>query len=90
MNKSDLVEKIAKDTNISKAVAEKALNSFTDGVRSALKKGQSVTLVGFGTFGVSKRASRMGRNPATGQSIKIPAKKVPKFRPGQALKDAVR
>ncbi len=90
MNKSDLVEKIAKDASLSKAAAEKALNSFTEGVKSALKKGQTVTLVGFGTFGISKRAARTGRNPATGATIKISARKVPKFKAGQALKDAVR
>lgn len=90
MNKGDLVEKIAKDAGLSKAAAEKSLNAFTDGVKSALKKGQSVTLVGFGTFVISKRSARMGRNPATGASIKISARKVPRFRPGQALKNAVR
>lgn len=90
MNKADLVEKIAKDAGLSKAASEKSLNAFTDGVKASLKKGQSVTLVGFGTFSVSKRSARMGRNPATGATIKIPARKVPKFKPGQALKDAVR
>ncbi|HBA27054.1 MAG TPA: DNA-binding protein HU [Nitrospinae bacterium] len=90
MNKADLVEKIAKDAGLSKAASEKALNAFTDGVKASLKKGQSVTLVGFGTFGISKRSARMGRNPATGATIKISARKVPKFKPGQALKDAVR
>ncbi|HLA48635.1 MAG: DNA-binding protein HU [Nitrospinae bacterium RIFCSPLOWO2_02_FULL_39_110] len=90
MNKADIVAKIAKDASLSKAAAEKALNSFTDTVKSSLKKGQGITLVGFGTFGISKRAARTGRNPATGESIKISARKVPKFKPGQALKDAVR
>ncbi|MEK6546631.1 MAG: HU family DNA-binding protein [Nitrospinota bacterium] len=90
MNKADVVAKIAKDASLSKAAAEKALNSFTDTVKSSLKKGQGITLVGFGTFGISKRAARTGRNPATGESIKISARKVPKFKPGQALKDAVR
>lgn len=90
MNKADVVAKIAKDASLSKAAAEKALNSFTDTVKSSLKKGQGITLVGFGTFGISKRAARIGRNPATGESIKISARKVPKFKPGQALKDAVR
>lgn len=90
MNKADLVEKIAKDAGLSKAASEKALNAFTDGVKASLKKKQSVTLVGFGTFSVSKRSARMGRNPATGATIKIPARTVPKFKPGQALKDAVR
>lgn len=90
MNKADLVEKIAKDAGLSKAASEKALNAFTDGVKASLKKGQGVTLVGFGTFSVSKRSARMGRNPATGATIKIPARKVPKFKAGQALKDAVK
>lgn len=90
MNKADVIAKIAKDASMSKAAAEKALNSFTDTVKSSLKKGQGITLVGFGTFGISKRAARTGRNPATGESIKISARKVPKFKPGQALKDAVR
>lgn len=89
MNKSDLVAKIADDAEISKAAAEKALNSLTAAISKALKKGDTVTLVGFGTFLVSKRSAREGRNPQTGATIKIPARKVPRFKAGKALKDAV-
>ena len=89
MNKSELVAQVAKDANISKSVAEKAVNSFTSNVQKSLKKGQSVTLVGFGTWSVAKRKARNGRNPQTGAAIKIPAKKVPKFSPGKGLKDSV-
>lgn len=89
MNKSDLVAKIADDADISKAAAEKALNSLTTAITKALKKGDAVTLVGFGTFSISKRAAREGRNPQTGATIKIAARKVPRFKPGKALKDAV-
>lgn len=89
MNKSDLVAKIADDAEISKAAAEKALNSLTTSISKALKKGDTVTLVGFGTFLVSKRGAREGRNPQTGATIKIPARKVPRFKAGKALKDAV-
>jgi DNA-binding protein HU-beta len=89
MSKADLVEKIAKDAGISKAAAEKSVNSFIDGVKSSLKKGQSVTLIGFGTFSVGKRAARTGRNPKTGAVLKIKAKKVARFKPGAALKAAV-
>lgn len=89
MNKSELVAQVAKDTNISKSVAEKAVNSFTSNVKKTLKKGQSVSLVGFGTWSVAKRKARTGRNPQTGDPIKIPAKKVPKFSPGKGLKDSV-
>ncbi|MGQ9805184.1 MAG: HU family DNA-binding protein [Chlorobiales bacterium] len=86
MSKADLVEKIAKDAGISKAAAEKSVNSFIDGVKSSLKKGQSVTLIGFGTFSVGKRAARTGRNPKTGAVLKIKAKKVARFKPGSELK----
>ncbi len=89
MSKADLVEKIAKDAGISKAAAEKSVNAFIEGIKASLKKGQPVTLVGFGTFSVSKRAARKGRNPQTGEEIKIKAKKVPRFKPGAKLKEAV-
>ncbi len=89
MNKTDLIEHIAKQADISKAAAGRALEAVIGGVRTTLKKGGSVTLVGFGTFAVSKGAARAGRNPRTGETIKIKAPKLPKFRPGKALKDAL-
>lgn len=89
MNKTELIEHIAKQTDLSKAAATRALEATLGAVRSTLKKGGSVTLVGFGTFAVSKRAARTGRNPRTGTEIKIKSAKVPKFRPGKALKDAL-
>jgi DNA-binding protein HU-beta len=89
MNKSDLVESMAKAAGISKAAAEKGLNGMLDAVK-ALKKGDKVTLVGFGTFSVAKRAARQGRNPQTGKMIKIAAKKVAKFKAGSKLADAVK
>ena len=89
MNKTDLIEHIAKNADISKAAAGRALDALMSGVKSTLKKGGSVTLVGFGTFAVAKRAARTGRNPRTGEAIKTKAAKLPKFRPGKALKDAL-
>jgi len=89
MNKTDMIEHIAKQADISKAAAGRALDGFLSGVRATLKKGGSVTLVGFGTFAVTKRAARSGRNPRTGETIKIKAAKLPKFRPGKAMKDAL-
>lgn len=89
MNKTDLIEHIAKHADISKAAAGRALNALMSGVKATLKKGGSVTLVGFGTFAVSKRAARAGRNPRTGEAIKIKAAKLPKFRPGKALRDGL-
>jgi DNA-binding protein HU-beta len=89
VNKSELVEHIAKHADISKAAAARALEALIGGVKSTLKKSGSVSLVGFGTFSVTKRAARAGRNPRTGDVIKIKAAKVPKFRPGKALKDAL-
>ncbi|WP_290871511.1 HU family DNA-binding protein [Aquabacterium sp.] len=89
MNKSELIEHIAQQADISKAAAGRALEAVLGGVRSTLKKGGSVTLVGFGTFAVGTRAARSGRNPRTGDTIKIKKAKVPKFRPGKALKDFV-
>lgn len=89
MNKSELIEVIAKDADISKAAAGRALDSAIAAITKSLKKGDDVTLVGFGSFSVGKRAARTGRNPQTGATIKIKAAKVPKFRAGKALKDAV-
>ena len=89
MNKSELIEHIAKQADISKAAATRALEALIGGVKSTLKKSGNVSIVGFGTFAVSKRAARSGRNPRTGAAIKIKAAKVPKFRPGKSLKDAV-
>jgi len=89
MNKAELIEKIAKDAKISKVQAGNALNSTIDGVTITLKKSGKVTLVGFGTFSVSSRKARTGRNPQTGAPLKIPAKKVTKFVAGLELKKAV-
>ena len=89
MNKADLIEHIAAQADISKAAAARALDAIVGGVKTTLRKSGSVTIVGFGTFAVTKRAARTGRNPRTGAAIKIKAAKVPKFRPGKALKDAV-
>ncbi len=89
MNKGELIERIAKDAKLSKTQATKALNSALNGVQATLKKGDKVTLVGFGTFSVGKRKARTGRNPQTGASLKIPARKVAKFSPGAGLKKAV-
>ena len=89
MNKSELIEHIAKQADISKAAATRALEAMIGGVKATLKKSNSVSLVGFGTFSVSKRAARTGRNPRTGAAIKIKSAKVPKFRPGKALRDFV-
>ncbi len=85
MNKAELVQKIADDSGISKAQANAALDSFTDAVTKTLKGGDKVTLVGFGTFSVSKRQARTGRNPQTGEAIKIKAKKVARFKAGKEL-----
>ena len=89
MQKSDLVVKIAEEAGISKAAADRALDSLLGNLSKALKKGDRVSLVGFGTSSVSKRSARMGRNPQTGAAIKIKAAKVPKFSAGKTLKDAV-
>lgn len=89
MNKSELVAKIADKSDISKAAAERALQATVDAITVALKKGDSVTLVGFGTFSVSRRGSRKGKNPRTGATITIKARNTPKFKPGKALKDSV-
>lgn len=89
MNKGDLVKQMASDANITKTQAQSALNSFTEAVAGTLKKGDKVTLVGFGTFSISDRSARKGRNPQTGKVISIPAKKVAKFRPGSELSKKV-
>ena len=89
MNKAEFVEAVAKATKLSKKDAEAAVNAYNETVTKALKKGDKVTYVGFGTFDVGKRAARTGRNPQTGAEIKIKASKAPKFKAGKALKDAV-
>jgi DNA-binding protein HU-beta len=89
MTKDQLVEKIAGDAGISKKEAQAALKAVTSGISGALAKGDSVTLVGFGTFSVSQRAARTGRNPQTGATIQIKASKAPKFKASKTLKDAV-
>jgi DNA-binding protein HU-beta len=90
MNKGDLVEKVAKECDLSKAAAEKALNSILDAISGAMAAGEKVTLIGFGTFSVSNRAAREGRNPQTGATMKIPARKVVKFKAGSKLADAAK
>lgn len=90
MTKAELIDKIASGAGLNKTDASKALDSTLNSIKAALKKGQKVTLVGFGTFSTKKRKARKGRNPRTGQVINIPAAKVPKFTSGKALKDAVR
>lgn len=89
MNKADFIGAVAGAAELSKADAGRAVDAMIEVVKKALKKGESVTLVGFGTFQVRKRAARTGRNPRTGQTIKIKASKVPGFKAGKALKDAV-
>jgi DNA-binding protein HU-beta len=89
MNKSELIDAIADAADISKAAAGRALDGMTDAITDALKKGDTVSVVGFGTFSVRERAAREGRNPRTGETIKIKASKNPAFKAGKALKDAV-
>ena len=89
MNKSELIDAIARHADISKAAAGRALDATVDAIRGSLRKGSVVTLVGFGSFYVGKRTARSGRNPRTGAAIRIRAAKVPKFRAGKALKDAL-
>ena len=84
-----MIEQIAQAAEVSKSAAERAVDALISAVKSSLKKGDMVTLVGFGTFYVSKRQARSGRNPRTGEALKIAAAKVPKFRAGKALKDAI-
>jgi DNA-binding protein HU-beta len=89
VNKSEMIDMVAEAADISKAAAGRAVDAVFDGIADSLKKGDSVTLVGFGTFSVSSRAARSGRNPRTGETIQIKASKMPKFKAGKALKDAV-
>ncbi len=89
MNKTDLIDAIAESADISKAAAGRAVDGFVDAVTAALKKGDQVSLVGFGSFSVRERAARTGRNPQTGATIEIKASKTPAFKAGKALKDAV-
>jgi len=89
VNKVDLIAKVAEETGLSKNDATRAVDSVFDIITKALKKGDEVRLVGFGTFNVSKRAASVGRNPRTGEQIEIPASKQPKFRAGKGLKDSV-
>lgn len=90
MNKSQLVESVAEQTQLTKTDIEEMLNCTLDLIKKSVKKGDDVTLVGFGTFTKSKRKARMGRNPQTGKEIKIPAMTVPRFRPGKEFKETVR
>jgi DNA-binding protein HU-beta len=89
VNKSEMIDMVAEAADISKAAAGRAVDAVFEGITSSLKGGDSVTLVGFGTFSVSDRAARSGRNPRTGETIQIKASKMPKFKAGKALKDAV-
>ena len=89
MNKTELIAAVAEQAELSKKDAEKALKAFTDVIAAELVKGEKVQLVGFGTFEVSKRAAREGRNPQTGKTMSIPASKAPKFKAGKALKDSI-
>jgi DNA-binding protein HU-beta len=89
MTKAELIERVAKDCKCSKTLAEKAINSVTGNVTKALKRGQKISLTGFGTFSVARRKARKGRNPQTGAEINIKARRVPKFRPGKELRETV-
>jgi DNA-binding protein HU-beta len=89
MNKQEIIAKIAKDTGLSKAAASAAVDSLIDGIKKTLKKGNTITFVGFGTFSVSKRKARLGRNPQTGATVKIAARKVARFKAGKGLKDSI-
>ncbi len=89
MNKAELIDAIAESADLSKASASRALDSVIDNITNSLKRGDTVTLVGFGTFSVRNRAARTGRNPRTGETINIRASKVPGFKAGKALKDAI-
>jgi DNA-binding protein HU-beta len=90
VNKTDLIEKVAKEADLSKAAAGRAVNAVFDGISNSLSKGEEVGIVGFGTFSVSERPARQGRNPQTGKPIEIAATKVPKFKAGKNLKDSVK
>jgi DNA-binding protein HU-beta len=89
MNKSELIDAMAQHANLSKADAGRALGAFVKTIETTLKTGDSVALVGFGTFEVKERAARAGRNPQTGEEITIPAAKIPSFKPGKGLKDTI-
>jgi len=89
MNKSELIDVVAVAADISKAAATKAVDAMVDSITGALRKNDQVTLVGFGTFTVKERAARTGRNPQTGEAIEIKAAKIPTFKAGKALKDAI-
>ena len=89
MNKQDMIEQIAQAAEVSKSAAERAVDALVTAIKTSLKKGDMVTLVGFGTFYVGTRKARQGRNPRTGEALKIAAARVPKFRAGKALKDAI-
>ena len=89
MNKAELIAAMSEKTELSRKDAEKALKAFTDVVTEELKKGEKIQLVGFGTFEVSERAARTGRNPQSGEEMEIPASKAPKFKAGKALKDMI-
>lgn len=89
LNKAQLIAEVAKDSGMTKVDAERAVKSTFDAISRSLKKGSNVTLIGFGTFSVYNRKARKGKNPRTGETIKIAAKKVPKFKAGKALSDAV-
>jgi len=89
MNKAELIERVSKETNLTKTQVESTLNCITDSIKKAIKKDEEVKLVGFGTFTKSKRKARIGRNPQTGAEIKIPATSVPKFKPGKEFKDLI-
>ncbi|MCP9471066.1 MAG: HU family DNA-binding protein [Nitrospira sp.] len=90
MNKQDLIDAVAKSADLSKTAATRAVNGALQAITASLKKKQPVSLIGFGTFKITNRAARTGRNPQTGKTIKIKAAKVPRFKPGKALKDAIR
>jgi len=90
MTKAELIEKVAKDAKVTKAAAGKSIDAIIDGISKALKKGDRVSLIGFGTFSISKRKARTGRNPQTGKPINIPARKVARFKAGSALRKAVK
>jgi DNA-binding protein HU-beta len=89
VNKADMIEQIAQAAEVSKSAAERAVDALVSAIKTSLKKGEMVTLVGFGTFYVGKRKARAGRNPRTGEALSIAAAKIPKFRAGKALKDAI-
>jgi len=90
VNKAELVEEVVNETGLTRRTAREAVNTITSVITDALARGEKVTLVGFGTFKVMERKARTGRNPQTGQTIQIPAKKAPKFRPGKGLREKVR